>query len=200
MRLIISTLLLISLCTTTLTACSLASGSNAKVTYHTLSTSMTLGSVAEATSARVKSIGVGPLKLPSLLDRKGYVVREDENTIQVRELHEWGGELQDEFLTTLTQQLQNRLPRTRVQRIPWEITQTPQYQVSLVVTQFDGQAEKEALLLGTWQLQYANDGRIIATHPFQLRAAVKGKTINDIVKVQTNLVERLAQSIVEQLP
>ena len=180
--------------------CSLTSGSNAKVTYHTLSTSMTLGSVAAEKSARIPSIGIGPLKLPSLLDRKGYVVREDANTVQVRELHEWGGELQDEFLTTLTQQVQNRLPRTRVQRIPWEITQTPRYQVSLVVTQFDGQAGLEAVLIGTWQLQYASDGRIISTHPFQLRSPVKGKTISDIVKVQTLLVERLAQAMVEQLP
>lgn len=182
-----------------LSGCSIGGG-NAKVVYHTLSTSMTMGTVDEATSARVKSIGIGPLKLPSLLDRKGYVIREDDNTVQVRELHEWGGELQDEFLTTLTQQIQNRLPRTRVQRIPWEITQTPQYQVSLVVTQFDGQAGKEAVLLGTWQLQQASDGRIIATYPFQFRAKVVGKTTNDIVKVQTQLVERLAQTIVEQLP
>lgn len=182
-----------------LSGCSIGGG-NAKVVYHTLSTSMTMGTVDEATSARVKSIGIGPLKLPSLLDRKGYVIREDDNTVQVRELHEWGGELQDEFLTTLTQQIQNRLPRTRVQRIPWEITQTPQYQVSLVVTQFDGQAGKEAVLLGTWQLQQASDGRIIATYPFQFRTKVVGKTTNDIVKVQTQLVERLAQTIVEQLP
>lgn len=182
-----------------LSGCSIGGG-NAKVVYHTLSTSMTMGTVDEATSARVKSIGIGPLKLPSLLDRKGYVIREDDNTVQVRELHEWGGELQDEFLTTLTQQIQNRLPRTRVQRIPWEITQTPQYQVSLVVTQFDGQVGKEAMLLGTWQLQQASDGRIIATYPFQFRTKVVGKTTNDIVKVQTQLVERLAQTIVEQLP
>lgn len=192
--------LILLILTALLAACSVVGGSNAKVTYHTLSTSMTLGSIASDKSARIPSVGIGPLKLPSLLDRKGYVVREDANTVQVRELHEWGGELQDEFLTTLTQQVQNRLPRTRVQRIPWEITQTPRYQVSLVVTQFDGQAAKEAVLIGTWQLQYANDGRIISTHPFELKAAVKGQTMSDIVKVQTTLVERLAQAIVDQLP
>lgn len=192
--------LMLLILTTLLAACSVVGGSNAKVTYHTLSTSMTLGSVATDKSSRIQSVGIGPLKLPSLLDRKGYVVREDANTVQVRELHEWGGELQDEFLTTLTQQVQNRLPRTRVQRIPWEITQTPRYQVSLVVTQFDGQAAKEAVLIGTWQLQYASDGRIISTHPFQLSAPVQGKTMGAIVKAQTLLVERLAQAIVEQLP
>lgn len=192
--------LMLLILTTLLAACSVVGGSNAKVTYHTLSTSMTLGSVATDKSSRIQSVGIGPLKLPSLLDRKGYVVREDANTVQVRELHEWGGELQDEFLTTLTQQVQNRLPRTRVQRIPWEITQTPHYQVSLVVTQFDGQAAKEAVLIGTWQLQYASDGRIISTHPFQLSAPVQGKTMGAIVKAQTLLVERLAQAIVEQLP
>ncbi|MBK8454128.1 MAG: PqiC family protein [Thiofilum sp.] len=192
--------LMLLILTTLLAACSVVGGSNAKVTYHTLSTSMTLGSIAADKSSRIQSVGIGPLKLTSLLDRKGYVVREDANTVQVRELHEWGGELQDEFLTTLTQQVQNRLPRTRVQRIPWEITQTPRYQVSLVVTQFDGQAAKEAVLIGTWQLQYASDGRIISTHPFQLSAPVPGKTMGAIVKAQTLLVERLAQAIVEQLP
>ncbi|WP_020560843.1 PqiC family protein [Thiofilum flexile] len=188
------------LCSMFLAGCSLVGGSNVKVAYHTLSSHMSLGSAAPEKSAQIASIGVGPLKLPSVLDRKGYVVREDANTVQVRELHEWGGELQDEFLTAITQQIQNRLPSTRVQRIPWEITQTPRYQVSLVVTQFDGQAQREAVLSGTWQLQYASDGRIVSTHPFHLQAVVRGKEIGDIVKAQTVLVERLAQQIVEALP
>ena len=141
-----------------LTACS-----STPTTYHSLAANTAAVQADRAVSQRIASLGVGDVKLPTLLDREGMVLRQNATNLTVSDTHLWGGQLEDEFLTALTQQLQARLPQTRVQQIPWELSQTPQYQIALKIDQFDGEPSGKAVLRGTWQLQHAKDGTLIAT-------------------------------------
>lgn len=180
-----------------LTACS--SGGSDRMLYHTLGNAGDVGSVNPKVSTRIKSVGVGPVKLASILDRKEVVVRLSDNTAKVSVWHEWGGELEQEFIAALAQQLQQRLPNTRVQRVPWEITQTPQYQVELIIDQFDGAPEKTANMRGQWQLQEAKSGKILSSHSIRLSQPVSGKAVKDIVQSQVQLMRQLSRQIVEVL-
>ncbi len=89
--------------------------------YHTLSLASTAPAMA-GVGSNIRSLGVGPVKLPTLLDREGMVIRHDATTAEVSDTHLWGGQLEDEFLSTLTQHLQNALPGTQVLQIPWEVS------------------------------------------------------------------------------
>ncbi len=167
--------------------------------YHTLATGSMGAPAAAETSLRIKSLGVGPVKLPTLLDREGMVIRKDATTVEVSDTHLWGGQLEDEFLSALSQQLQIRLPATRVQSIPWEVSQTPQYQVAIKLDQFDGVAGDKAVLRGLWQLQAGDDGKILITEPVTLERKVTESEVDAIVKVQSQLVAELANQIVRGL-
>lgn len=181
-------------CVLLLTACS-----STPTAYHSLAAD-TAGVQADRTvSQRIASLGVGDVKLPTLLDREGMVLRQNATNLTVSDTHLWGGQLEDEFLTALTQQLQARLPQTRVQQIPWELSQTPQYQVALKIDQFDGVPNGKAVLRGTWQLQHAKDGTLIATYPIALERAVTGKSVDHIVQAQSQLVGDLAEQVVAAL-
>ena len=181
-------------CVLLLTACS-----STPTTYHSLAAD-TAGVQADRTvSQRIASLGVGDVKLPTLLDREGMVLRQNATNLSVSDTHLWGGQLEDEFLAALTQQLQARLPQTRVQTIPWELSQTPQYQVALKIDQFDGVPNGNAVLRGTWQLQQAKDGKLIAAYPIALQRAVTGKTVDAVVQAQSQLVADLAEQVVAAL-
>lgn len=180
-----------------LSSCSSSGGS--RVLYHTLGHAGDVKDIRNDVSGRIASVGVGPVKLASILDRKAVVLRLSDNTAKVSTWHEWGGELEDEFIAALAQQLQDRLPKTRIQRIPWEITQSPTYQVELTIDQFDGAPEKDAVMRGQWQLQYAKDGKIISTHPIRLKQQVRGKEVKDIVQAQVQLMRQLSQQVVTVL-
>lgn len=177
-----------------LTACS---GSPSTV-YHTLSPT-TAPSVSVRLSKPVPSLGVGPVYLPGLLDRKGIVLRKDEYSAEVSALHEWGGELQDEFTSTLAQHLQMRLPDTQVRTVPWELEQTPLYQVVVTVAQFDGMPAGKARLKGRWQLQFAKTGKGAGASLFNLERQVEDDSVDAIVRAQSHLLSELADQIVDGL-
>lgn len=177
----------------------LAACSSTPTLYHTLAAGSAGAEVASATSQRIKSLGVGPINLPTLLDREGMVIRKDTTTVEVSDDHLWGGQLEDEFLSALSQQLQLRLPATRVQTIPWEISQTPQYQVVVKLDQFDGMPGDKAALRGLWQLQAGDDGKILTTEPVALERKVTEPGVDAVVKAQSTLVADLANQIVRGL-
>lgn len=179
---------------TLLTACS---GSPPTI-YHTLS-SGTIPVNSVKTAKPVPSLGVGPVHVPSLLDRQGVVLRKDEYSVEVSELHQWGGELEDEFINTLSQHLQMRLPGTQVRTVPWELEQTPLYQVTITVAQFDGIPAGTARLRGRWQLQYAKTGKGVRASLFNLERQVNDESVEAIVRAQSHLLSELADQIVEGL-
>lgn len=179
---------------TLLAACS---GSPSTI-YHTLSSS-TVPAKSVKLSKPIPSLGVGPVQVPSLLDRQGVVLRKDEYSVEVSKLHEWGGELEDEFTSTLAQHLQMRLPDSQVRTVPWELEQTPVYQVTITVAQFDGIPAGKARLRGRWQLQRAKTGKGVHASLFDLEHQVADESVEAIVRAQSRLLSELADHIIEGL-
>ncbi len=165
----------------------------------------TLGSVNAAIqpdlalSKRIPSLGVGPIKLPSLLDREGLVLRRSDFTLNISDKHQWGGQLKDEFMIALTQHLQRRLPKTHIRAIPWELEQTPLYQIVVNVSRFDAMPAKVASLQGDWRIEQAKDGKIVSTGLFDLERPVKGEAISLMVQAQSLLLSDLADQLIAQL-
>lgn len=177
-----------------LTACSAT-----PTVYHTLATDSAGAVVLADVSHRISSLGVGPITLPTLLDRESLVIRKDETTVEVSDAHLWGGQLEDEFLNALAQQLQLRLPATRVQTVPWDLSQTPRYQVVVKLTRFDGMVAGNVRLQGLWQLQAADNGKILLTEPVTLERKATGKGVGGIVEAQSQLLADLANQMVRGL-
>ncbi len=167
-----------------------------KTAYHTLG-AVTVGEGVEMKLRQpLTSLGVGPIYLPTLLDRQGVVLRKDRYTVEVAEFHRWGGELEDEFLGALAQRLQARLPvATTVLTVPWELEQTPLYQVSVHVAQFDGIPGQQAVLTGRWQLQLAKSGRGLRSARFDLKRTPQDASVGALVRAQSQLVDDLALAI-----
>jgi hypothetical protein len=179
--------------------CAVLACSSTPTAYHTLATAVGNPVVAMAVSQRIRSLGVGPITLPTLLDREGLVIRQDATTLAVSDTHLWGGQLEDEFLHALAQQLQTRLPMTRVQTIPWESSQIPQYQVVVKVDQFDGTPHGKAQLRGLWQLQAGQDGKILTAKTVALTQQTTTPDVAGLVTAQSLLVAQLAEQIVAGL-
>lgn len=181
------------LCLALLSGCS-----STPTQYYTLSADV--GSAAAVVITKpIKSVGVGPITLPTLLDREGMVIRKDATTLEISDTHLWGGQLEDEFLRTLAQHLQMRLPATRVQIVPWELSQTPQYQVVVKLDQFDGIPGGKAWLRGVWQLQAGSDGKILTTEPVALARQTPQAGVTGLVKAQSSLLADLANQITRGL-
>ena len=178
-----------------LVACS----GSAPTRFHTLSTVEDTVTPQPELAKRLASLGVGPVKLPSLLDRQGLVLRRSAVSLDVSEQHQWGGQLKEEFLSALTQRLKARLPGVRVLTVPWELEQTPRYQVALNIDRFDSVPAEQAVVAGTWRLEQGEDGQILQTQDFRLSEFITGDGVSSMVQAQSRLLSQLADAIVKQL-
>lgn len=167
--------------------------------YHTLSADVAGVNANQVVSQAVPSLGVGPVKLPTLLDRESLVLRKDATTVDISDTELWGGQLEDEFLRALQRQLQAGLPQTRLQTVPWELSQTPRYQITLQIDRFDGVLGQQAVLQGQWQLQQAQTGKVLATQPMSFQQAVEDGSVDAVVRAQSQLLAQLATQIIQGL-
>lgn len=178
-----------------LVACS----GSAPTRFHTLSSADSAVTPQPELAKRLISLGVGPVKLPSLLDRQGLVLRRSDVSLDVSEQHQWGGLLKEEFLNALAQRLKARLPGVRLLTVPWELEQTPRYQIAINIERFDGTPGEQAVLAGSWRLEQAEDGKILQTQDFRFSEVIGGEAIHLMVQAQSRLLSQLADAMVKQL-
>lgn len=172
--------------------------SSVKPQYYTLG-SPELSSV-ESQHQPIKSMGVARIRLPSLLDRQGMVLRKDNFSVEVSEQSQWAGVLRAEFNESLVSGLQAALPSTQVQVAPWALEQTPQYYLSVSVLAFDGAPQAEAQLRGSWQLLQGSSNQLVKAGTMNLKRPVTGKAVKDVVEVQNALMGDLIRQVLTALP
>lgn len=176
-----------------MTACS-----SVKPQYYTLGTPELSSSASRQVS--INSLGLARIRLPSLLDRKGMVLRQDKFSVEISEQYQWAGALRDEFSESLVSGLQAALPHTRLQVAPWSLEQTPNYYLVVTVLEFDGAPQAQAGLRGSWQLLQGSSNRLLKADTMDFKRPVKGKEVRDVVQVQNELMGDLVRQIIAALP
>jgi uncharacterized protein len=117
------------------------------------------------------SIGVGPVSIPALLERKKIVTRTSDNTVQISEFQQWATPLEDNLLHTLTSNLAILQPNNVVRAYPWSVHGTVDIQVIIDITRFDTTPGKSVNLEANWtiknekSLEVLKNGHSTLKHP-----------------------------------
>ncbi|ASF46496.1 PqiC family protein [Methylovulum psychrotolerans] len=106
-------------------------------------------------------IGVGPITLPPLLDRKQIVTRTLMNGIDVAEFHQWAAPLKDNVLDVLTQNLTQLQPENFIRPYPWSAYGTVNYRVLVDITRFDTRPGIAVNFEATWAIMDESNHKII---------------------------------------
>jgi uncharacterized lipoprotein YmbA len=130
--------MMMKLLTTLLMICLLAACSTKIPTrYYSLhalpEVSQTLSLPADTT------LGIGPVKLPSMLNRKGVVTQKTGPAVQVASHDIWAGRLKENFTRVVAELMAQSLGISDVVTEPWNTRFRPQYQLQLDVQHFSGQ-------------------------------------------------------------
>lgn len=112
------------------------------------------GAVAE----RGVAIGVGPVSLPSYLDRPEIVTRAGGNELHLSEFDRWAEPLEENFSRVLAENLAILIPTDRMAVFPWEKSPPIEYQVVVEVTRFEGYTDGNSVLVARWSI-FGADGK-----------------------------------------
>jgi len=145
-------------------------------------------------------LGIGPITMADYLVERPYLVfQSTPHKMEISDLHEWGGDLRNDFSRVLASNLGRRKGSGNLRTYPWEREDELQYQITVDVRQFHGTADGDALLEASWRVYELPSSRLIASKTTSLREPILQDGFEALVAAQSRLVDRLAASIASKL-
>lgn len=120
--------------------------------FYVLTPQPVAGQVSPASTGARLSLGLGPITMPSYLDREQIVTRIGPNELRLSENDRWAEPLQSNFAHVLAQDLTLRLGAARIQPFPWYAATPIDYQVEVAVHRFETDASGRGELIAHWTI------------------------------------------------
>lgn len=156
--------------------------------------------VATAAGDRVgRTIGVGPVRLPSYLDRQQIVSRTSDNSVKLAQLDRWAEPLKNSVPRIVTANLAALLPNDRVVLYPWRASEVLDCKVAIDVQRFDGVVSGEATLDAEWSLSCGAKARTEHRNPTRIVLPVDGASYDALARTQSQLLRALSETIAKDI-
>ena len=144
------------------------------------------------------ALGVGPVRLPGLLDRPQIVTRRGADEIDEAEFHRWAEPLADSVPRTLAENLAALRKTERVTLFAWDSAQAVQHQVVVDVMRFDGAMGGDVVLDARWRI-LATDGKELAANRSLLTQPTGGTGYPAVVAAMSRALAGLSREIAATL-
>ena len=157
----------------------------------------TLAATATSTSAPQPStlvIAVGPVTVPSVVDRPEFVVSTGPNEVRLDDFNRWASPLQDGLSRAIAENLVAILGTPRVVRFPQTLATEPDYRVAVEVRTFESTPGKSTALDAVWTVRRAKDGRT-STGRTSARETVPESGYDALAAAHSRAVARLSEDI-----
>jgi uncharacterized lipoprotein YmbA len=141
------------------------------------------------------SVALGPVSLPDILDRPQIVTRTHPNRLELAEFDRWGGDLDQDLLRVLTQDLMTRLNSDNIVAYPWQGSDRPDYQVTVRFFSLDGQLGERAYMAGIWELLDGAAGCRLAAQRFDISETTVGSGYPAFVQAMSDGLAELSRQI-----
>lgn len=157
----------------------------------------TLAATATSTAAPQGSslvVAVGPVSVPSMVDRPEFVVSTGPNEVRLDDFHRWAAPIQDGVSRAIAENLVTILGTPRVVRYPQTLAAEPDYRVQVEVRTFESSPGKSATLDAVWSVRRMKDGRT-QTGRTSARETVAEAGYEALAAAHSRAVARLSQDI-----
>ncbi len=175
-------------------ACALAGCGGAKDQYFRLS-----ASGPAVTRPAGTAVAVGPVTLPTYVDRAELVFQNGPNEFEVPAKVHWAGALTENFTQVLAADLGRRLHSGNVVPNPAPTDTRFRYRVSVSVRQFHAVSGEGAVLEAAWRVENAETRQVLRNGGASYHAPINGDGYAPVVAAESDLVEQLAASISRSL-
>jgi len=160
-----------------------------------------LTAVADAPAPpRGLAVGLGPIVLPSYLQRPELALRVGPNEVRFREFDRWAGSLPAQVGSVLGENLRRVLGADRVVLFPWYSGTKLDLVVELQVFRFEPDHDGLAHLLGHWRLRDAAHATDLTAADVDLSEPVASRDPDGEVAALSRLLAQLARQIADAAP
>jgi uncharacterized lipoprotein YmbA len=147
------------------------------------------------TAAAPASIGVGPVSVPRMLNRPQIVTRATPNRVTIDDFHRWAGDLEDNFLLVLTQNLSALVAPHPVSAYPWDTAAAPRYRVAVTVNRLDGSLGGSAVMDVVWSVTDGEAEKPLLSKRSVINEAVEKPDYESFVAAQSRALGILSKEV-----
>ena len=145
---------------------------------------------------RGRSVAIGPIIIPTYLQRTGIVTRVDENRINASVSHTWGEPLEAGVARLLAEKVAKDTGWNRIARQPWPFPGFPDLRVAVEIINFEyEQAEEKIFLVARWTVLEGqrSSAKLLRSHIFE--QAIEDDDFSTIVNGMSEMVLDLGAEI-----
>jgi hypothetical protein len=159
--------------------------------FYTLSTAG-----APAAAASSISLAVGPVSIPTEVNRPQIVARAGPNQVRVDEFNLWAAPLQNAITSVLAGNLVSMLGTPHVTLFPQTLSRDVDYRVALEVQGFESTPGESASLDAVWTLRRMQDGKTVSGRT-TLREPAKEKGYDALAAAHSRALARVSRDIAD---
>jgi uncharacterized lipoprotein YmbA len=144
-----------------------------------------------ATVAKKLLIGIGPLSLPTLLDRRHIVTRTENNSIEIADFDQWAAPLKDNIIAVLSKNVATLQPNMMVRGYPWSVYGDMDYRVIIDITRFETQRPKSVSLEANWAIMEEKNHKIINNGQTKIEQSLSNESYDSMAQGLSKLLSDL---------
>lgn len=141
------------------------------------------------------SVGVGPITIPSYLDRPHIVTRSNPPEIDLAEFRRWAEPLESAIPRILAEDLGKFLGTENVAVFPWPPANAVDYQVLVEVVRMDGALGDHAVLQTRWTILTQAGKHVYRKKNSSISIPLKDASYESFVSAQSQAIAGLGEEI-----
>jgi len=141
------------------------------------------------------AIGIGPVNFPDYLNRKQIVTRSSHNEIKLSEFDRWAGELKENTIRILSENISDLLSTDLVFVHPWRGSTKLDYRIEIEVIRFDGDLGGKVVLISRWAVRGGQDKEVLYITKSRIEEPVETQGYPALVAAQSRALANLSYKI-----
>jgi uncharacterized lipoprotein YmbA len=146
-------------------------------------------------SVRQHTIGIGPVSVPALLERKQIITRHSGNAVQIAEFQQWASPLQDNLLQALTRNISTLQPNNIVRAYPWSVYGTVDLQIVIDIIRFDTTPGESANMEANWTIKNENTHDILKNGHSLINHSLSDSSYPGTVRALSKILGEFSQEL-----
>jgi len=153
----------------------------------------------ERANKQALAIGIGPITLPALLERKQMVTRLHNNTVQLAEFHQWAEPLKDTLPRVIVKNLAALQPTYVFRAYPWSAYGNVDYRIIIDIDSFAAETKKNVKFSASWAIMDERQHTIIKNGKTQLERILPNPAPAAIAEAMSQLLSQFSQRLIQDI-
>ena len=137
-------------------------------------------------------IGVGPITIPALLERKQIITRLPDNSISIAEFHQWASPLKDNVTQVLTHNLATLQTGNLIRAYPWSAYGAVDYRLIIDIIRFDTHPAQTVNFEANWAIMDEKSHTLLSNGRSRIEHRLPDPSYPSVVKALSKILSEFS--------